>query len=45
MALPILPFLIARMQEYDGTFELREGTPFHKLYFQPLEFIVQPFAD
>lgn len=43
--LPIAEFLTARLQEYDPDFELRPGTGFEKLFFQPLQFIVQPLRD
>lgn len=43
--LPIAPFLTERLQEYDNTFELRVGTGFEQLFFEPLEFIVQPLRD
>jgi hypothetical protein len=44
-SLPISQFLIQRLKEYDGKFELRKGTPFEQLNFKPLEFIVQPLRD
>ena len=43
--LPIADFLNARLTEYDPDFELRKGTGFEKLFFQPLQFIVQPLRD
>lgn len=45
MALPILDFLIKRMEEYDPTFEHRPGTAFSDLFMQPLAMITQPIRD
>jgi len=43
--LPIGQFLEERLAEYDSTFELRKGTGFERLFFKPMQFIVQPFRD
>ena len=43
--LPITEFLIARLKEFDPTFEVRKGTAFEQLFFKPLQFIIQPFRD
>lgn len=45
MTLPILDFLVERMEEYDPSFEHRVGTAFSDLFMQPLSFIVQPLRD
>lgn len=45
MTLPILDFLIERMEEYDSTYEYRKGTAFAELFMQPLSIIVQPLRD
>jgi len=45
VTLPILDFLVERMQEYDSTFEHRKGTAFSDLFMQPLSFIIQPLRD
>ena len=45
MSLPILDFLVERMEEYDENFEHRVGTPFSDLFMQPLSLIVQPLRD
>ncbi|MGH7192071.1 MAG: hypothetical protein ACREJM_00890, partial [Candidatus Saccharimonadales bacterium] len=34
-----------RLTEFDSTFELRTGTGFEQLFFEPMEFIVQPLRD
>jgi hypothetical protein len=43
--LPAVNFIIARLQEYDPTFELRQGTGFEQLFVEPMQFMVQPFID
>lgn len=43
--LPIGKFLTERLLEYDAKFELRKGTGFESLFFQPLQLIVQPLRD
>lgn len=43
--LPIAEFLRQRLKEYDPTFDVRKGTGFEKLFFQPMQFIVQPLRD
>lgn len=45
MTLPILDFLVERMEEYDSSFEHRKGTAFSELFMQPLAIIVQPLRD
>lgn len=45
MSLPIVDFLVGRMQEFDPEFELRKGTAFNDLFIQPLSLIVQPISD
>lgn len=43
--LPILTFLTDRVKEQNPTFELRKGTAYEKLFFQPLQMMVQPLRD
>lgn len=43
--LPITDFLIARLKEFDPSFEVRKGTAFEQLFFKPLQYIIQPFRD
>lgn len=43
--LPIADFLTERLKEFNPDFEVRPGTGFEKLFFQPMQFIVQPFRD
>lgn len=43
--LPIVTFLTERLTEYDSSFELRQGTGFEQLFFEPIQFIVQPLVD
>lgn len=43
--LPIADFLRTRLTEYDPKFDVRSGTGFESLFFKPLQFILQPFAD
>jgi hypothetical protein len=43
--LPISDFLTQRLAEYDSKFELRSGTGFEKLFFKPIQFMLQPFVD
>jgi hypothetical protein len=43
--LPIADFLRARLTEYDPKFDVRPGTGFESLFFKPLQFLLQPFAD
>lgn len=43
--LPISDFLKARLEEFDPNFELRKGTGFEKLFFQPMQFMIQPLRD
>lgn len=43
--LPISRFLTARLQEYDPNFEVRQGSGFERLFFQPIQFILQPIRD
>jgi hypothetical protein len=45
MALPILDFLVAKMQEQDPTYEYRPGTAFTEMFMQPLALMLQPFRD
>ena len=43
--LPIAQFLTAQLQAYDSSFEIRAGTGFYSLFFEPMQFIVQPLRD
>lgn len=43
--LPIAEFLRTRLTEYDSKFDVRPGTGYESLFFKPLQFILQPFAD
>lgn len=43
--LPIAEFLRTRLTEYDARFDVRPGTGYESLFFKPLQFILQPFAD
>ena len=43
--LPISRFLSERLLEYDPSFEVRRGSGFSRLFFEPLQFIVQPIRD
>jgi len=43
--LPISRFLTQRLQEFDPSFDVRRGTGFERLFFRPLQFIVQPIRD
>jgi hypothetical protein len=43
--LPIADFLRTRLTEYDPKFDVRPGTGFEALFFKPMQFILQPFAD
>lgn len=43
--LPISEFLKERLKEHDPKFELRPGTAYEKLFFQPVQFIAQPLRD
>lgn len=43
--LPVSRFLTARLQEYDEDFEVRRGSGFERLFFQPIQFILQPIRD
>ena len=43
--LPVSRFLTARLQEYDPDFEVRRGSGFERLFFQPVQFILQPIRD
>lgn len=45
MTLPVLDFIVARLQEYDPTFELRPGTAFYETFIKPLTVILQPLQD
>jgi hypothetical protein len=45
VSLPILDFLVERMQEFDPEYELREGTAFTELFIQPQALIVQPVRE
>ncbi len=45
MTLPILDFLVKRMEEYDSSYEYRKGTAFSELFMQPLATIFQPIRD
>lgn len=43
--LPISDFLTQRLKEYDPKFEVRKGTGFAQLFFNPLQFMIQPLVD
>ena len=43
--LPVADFLTSRLKEYDPNFEVRKGTGFYQLFFNPLQFIIQPLID
>jgi hypothetical protein len=43
--LPVADFLTKRLKEYDPNFEVRKGTGFYQLFFNPLQFITQPIID
>ena len=43
--LPITDFLTQRLQEYDPKFEVRKGTGFAQLFFNPVQYLVQPIVD
>lgn len=43
--LPVTDFLTQRLKEYDPKFEVRKGTGFAQLFFDPLQFMVQPLVD
>ena len=43
--LPIGDFLEERLKEYDSTFEVRVGSGFERLFFRPMQFIMQPLRD
>jgi len=43
--LPITDFLTQRLKEYDPKFEVRKGTGFAQLFFNPLQYMVQPIVD
>lgn len=43
--LPIADFLRTRLTEYDPKFDVRPGTGYESLFFKPMQFILQPFAD
>ena len=45
MTLPVVDFLVQRMQEYDSQYELRPGTAFTDLFILPLSYITQPIVD
>lgn len=45
MSLPIVDFLVQRVQEYDPDYELRKGTAFTELFIQPQALMVQPLRD
>lgn len=43
--LPVADFLTKRLKEYDPNFEVRKGTGFYQLFFNPMQFITQPIID
>ena len=43
--LPITDFLTQRLKEYDPRFEVRKGTGFAQLFFNPVQYMVQPVVD
>jgi hypothetical protein len=43
--LPISEFIVARLKEFDSTFELRPKTAFYDLFVRPQQFMLQPFQD
>lgn len=43
--LPISRFLTQRLLEYDPDFEVRRGTGFERMFFRPLQLILQPIRD
>lgn len=43
--LPITDFLTQRLQEYDPLFDVRKGTGFAQLFFNPIQYMVQPIVD
>lgn len=43
--LPVTQFLTARLTEWNANFELRTGTGFEQLFFQPMTFLIQPLLD
>jgi hypothetical protein len=43
--LPIAEYLTEHLSEFDPTFDLRQGTGFEQLFFEPLQFLVQPLID
>lgn len=45
MSLPIIDFLVKRVQEFDPEYELRIGTAFTEMFIQPQALMVQPIRD
>ena len=43
--LPIAAFIQTRLLEFDPKFDVRSGTGFESLFFKPMQFLLQPFAD
>jgi hypothetical protein len=43
--LPISRFLTQRLNEFDPAFDVRRGTGFERIFFRPMQFIVQPIRD
>jgi hypothetical protein len=42
MTLPAIDLIVARLKEYDSTYELRPGTPFYETFIKPLTYILNP---